>query len=96
MHVAVHEQVAGQYRSDVIDDTNKVTFVFPLKVRQRRKPGMGAAAVELVVERAAAAQHAFEDLGGDAACREALRVRRWFGGIHAFLSHEIPPSGRSN
>ncbi len=33
LHVAVHKQVAGQYQSDVIDDTNKVAFVFPLKVR---------------------------------------------------------------
>ena len=31
----------GSTSSDVIDDTNKVTFVFPLKVGQRRKPGTG-------------------------------------------------------
>jgi hypothetical protein len=42
LHVAVHKQVTGQYQSDVIDDTNKVTFVFPLKVRQRRKPRTGS------------------------------------------------------
>ena len=56
------------------------------------KPGMRAAAVELVVERAAAPQHAFEDVGGDPARGEALRVRRWGRGIHALLSHEFPRS----
>ena len=41
LHVAVHEQVVGHYQSDIIDDTNKLTLVFPLKVRHRRKPGTG-------------------------------------------------------
>ncbi len=51
---------------------------------------MRAAPVELVVERAAAPQHAFEDIGGGAARREALRFRRWNAGIHALMSHEFP------
>jgi hypothetical protein len=41
LHVAVHEQVAGQYQSDIVDDTNKLTLTIPLKVRQRGKPGAG-------------------------------------------------------
>ena len=47
---------------------------------QRREPLMRAAAVELIVERAAAPQHAFEDVGGDPARGEALRFRRWAQG----------------
>ena len=31
----------GSTSSDVIDDTNKLTLIFPLKMRHRRKPGTG-------------------------------------------------------
>src|SRR5262245_8969715 len=38
LHVAVHEQIEGQYQSDIVDDPNKLTLVIPLKMGQRRKP----------------------------------------------------------
>ena len=45
-------------------------------LRQRCEALMRTAAVELVVERAATPQHAFKDVGRDAAGREALRFWR--------------------
>ncbi len=48
-------------------------------VGERGKSRMGAGAVELVVERAAAAQHRLEDIGGDAPGGEALHLRAVVG-----------------
>jgi hypothetical protein len=41
LHIAVHNKVEGHHQSDIVDDTNKLNLIVPLKVGQRRKPGSG-------------------------------------------------------
>ena len=48
----------------------------PVALRELRQAGQGVAAIELLVERSGAVQHAFQELGRDAARRQPRCRRR--------------------